>query len=89
MGVHQHIVVIVIIGISLYRTLVPGNAQSGMNPKKECLSVQFLLMNAALAVGLLLISGLTPRLPMDLQVKTGALRHYSAFHPRKNQKEKK
>jgi hypothetical protein len=62
MGVHQHIVAIVIIGISLYRTLVLGNSQSGTNPKKERLSVQLLLMNAALAVVVLLISGFTSAL---------------------------
>ena len=62
MGIHQHIVVIVIIGISLYRALVLGNSQSGTNPKKERLSVQLLLMNAALAVVVLLISGFTSAL---------------------------
>jgi hypothetical protein len=50
------------IGISLYRTLALGNAQSGTNPKKERLSVQLLLMNAALAVVVLLISGFTSAL---------------------------
>jgi hypothetical protein len=50
------------IGISLYRTLALGNAQSGTNPKKECLSVQLLFMNAALAVVVLLISGFTSAL---------------------------
>jgi hypothetical protein len=50
------------IGISLYRTLALGNAQSSTNPKKECLSVQLLFMNAALAVVVLLISGFTSAL---------------------------
>lgn len=58
----KHILVVVMIGISLYRTLALGNAQSGTNPKKERLSVQLLLMNAALAVVVLLISGFTSAL---------------------------
>ncbi len=53
----KHILVIVMIGISLYRTLVLGRSQSGMTPEKERLSMQLLLVNAALAVTVLLTSG--------------------------------
>jgi putative copper export protein len=62
----KHILVVVMIGISLYRTLALGNAQSDTNPKKERLSVQLLLMNAALAVVVLLISGFTSALANPL-----------------------
>ncbi|MDO9303642.1 MAG: hypothetical protein Q7T89_19805 [Anaerolineales bacterium] len=53
----KHILVLVMIGISLYRTLVLGRAPSGMTPQKERLNVQLLLVNAALAVAVLLTSG--------------------------------
>lgn len=53
----KHILVLVMIGISLYRTLVLGRARSGLKPTKERLNMQLLLVNASLAVAVLLTSG--------------------------------
>jgi len=53
----KHILVIGMIAISLYRTLVLGKKPSGMTPDKERLSMQLLLINAVLAVSVLLTSG--------------------------------
>lgn len=52
----KHLLVIVMIGVSLYRNLVLGRAQSRMTPEKERLNMQLLLVNAALAVVLLATS---------------------------------
>ncbi|MBN1147412.1 MAG: hypothetical protein JXA78_09155 [Anaerolineales bacterium] len=54
----KHILVIVLIGITLYRTLVLGRNLAGMTPEKERLNFKLLLVNAALAVAVLLVSGL-------------------------------
>lgn len=53
----KHILVILMIGISLYRVLGLGHAQSRITPKNERLNVQLLIVNAALAVTVLLASG--------------------------------
>lgn len=54
----KHILVIVMIGIALYRTLVIGRNPTGMTPEKERLNLRLLLVNVALAVIVLFISGL-------------------------------
>lgn len=53
----KHILIIAMIGISLYRTLVLGRISPGMTPEKERLNMKLLFINAALAVIVLLISG--------------------------------
>jgi uncharacterized membrane protein len=58
----KHFLVIVMIGISLYRALVLGRAQAGMTPEKERLNMKLLFINAALAVLVLLTSGFTAAL---------------------------
>jgi putative copper export protein len=52
----KHILVIIMIGISLSRSLVLGRAQFGMTPEKERLNMQLLLVNAVLSVVLLAVS---------------------------------
>lgn len=52
----KHILVLAMIGISLYRALVLGRARA-MTPEKERLNVRLLLINAGLAVTVLLVSG--------------------------------
>ena len=58
----KHILVILMVGVTLYRTLVLGRAQAGMTPEKERLNLQLLLVNAALAVAVLFASGLVAAL---------------------------
>jgi putative copper export protein len=53
----KHILVILMIGISLYRALGLGHAQSRITPKNERLNVQLLMVNVVLAVTVLLASG--------------------------------
>ncbi|MGB9669455.1 MAG: CopD family protein [Anaerolineales bacterium] len=53
----KHLLVVAMIGISLYRTLVLGKNPSGVTPEKERLNMQLLLVNAVLAVTVLLTSG--------------------------------
>jgi len=56
----KHILVIAMIGVSLYRALVLG--RSAMTPEKERLNMKLLFINAALAVLVLLTSGFTAAL---------------------------
>ena len=56
----KHILVVAMIGISLYRALVLGRA--ALTPDKERLNMQLLFINAALAVVVLLTSGFTAAL---------------------------
>ena len=53
----KHILVIVMIGISLYRTLILGREKSAPTPAKERLSFRLLFVNVVLAVFVLLTSG--------------------------------
>ncbi len=54
----KHILVIGMIGITLYRTLVLGRDPAGMTQEKERLNLRLLLVNVVLAVVVLLLSGL-------------------------------
>ena len=54
----KHILVLILIGLTLYRTLVLGRAQGSLTPAKERLNIQILLVNAALVVAILFSSGL-------------------------------
>lgn len=58
----KHILVILMVGVTLYRTLVLGRVQAGMAPDKERLNLELLLVNAALAVAVLFTSGLVAAL---------------------------
>ncbi len=60
----KHILVIAMIGVSLYRVL----GRSTMTPEKERLNMKLLLINAALAVLVLLTSGFTAALARPLGV---------------------
>lgn len=54
----KHILVIFMIGITLYRSLVISRPQAVMTPKKDHLSFKLLIINVVLAVALLFSSGL-------------------------------
>ena len=54
----KHILVILMIGITLYRSLVKSRPQAVMMPEKEQLSFKLLIINVVLAVGVLFSSGL-------------------------------
>ncbi|GER80240.1 MAG: hypothetical protein JETCAE02_06920 [Anaerolineaceae bacterium] len=62
----KHILVLVLIGISLYRSLVLGRDASAPAPARERLNVQLLFINAALAVIVLLVSGFVAALAKPL-----------------------
>lgn len=62
----KHILVLILIGITLYRALVLGRAQGSLTPAKERLNMQLLLINAALAVAILFSSGLIAALAKPL-----------------------
>jgi putative copper export protein len=62
----KHILVIAMIGVSLYRVLVLG--RSAMTPEKERLNMKLLFINAALAVLVLLTSGFAAALARPLGV---------------------
>lgn len=53
----KHILVIIMIGITLVRSLVFGRGQGPANPKMERLNIILLLVNAVLAVAVLFLSG--------------------------------
>lgn len=53
----KHILILVMIGITLYRSLVLGHKRSVLTPKKEKLSRQLLVINAILSVLVLFSSG--------------------------------
>ncbi len=53
----KHILVIAMIGITLYRALVLGKPSPSLTPEKERLNLRLLLVNTALAVLVLLSSG--------------------------------
>lgn len=54
----KHILVILMIGITLYRSLVISRPQAVMMPEKEQLSFKLLIINVVLAVAVLFSSGL-------------------------------
>lgn len=54
----KHILVILMIGITLYRSLVISRPQAVMTPEKERLSFMLLIINVVLAVAVLFSSGL-------------------------------
>lgn len=54
----KHILVILMIGITLYRSLVISRPQTVMTPVKERLSLKLLIINVVLAVAVLFSSGL-------------------------------
>ena len=54
----KHILVILMIGITLYRSLVISRPQAVMTPEKEQLSLKLLIINVFLAVAVLFSSGL-------------------------------
>lgn len=54
----KHILVILMIGITLYRSLILSRPQAVMTPEKERLSFQLLIINAITAIAVLLTSGL-------------------------------
>ena len=58
----KHILVILMIGITLYRSLILSRPQAVMTPEKEQLSFKLLLINAVLAVAVLFSSGLVSAL---------------------------
>ena len=57
----KHILVICMIGVTLFRSLFLGRNKPG-NPEKEQLSLQLLIVNTGLAVAVLLTSGLVTAL---------------------------
>lgn len=59
----KHILVILMIGISLVRTLILGRGSGQTTPQKEKLNFQLLVTNAALAVAVLFTSGLIAAMP--------------------------
>lgn len=54
----KHILVLVMIGIALYRRLVLGRQPAPLTPPQEKLSAGLLIANAALGVAVLLASGI-------------------------------
>jgi uncharacterized membrane protein len=58
----KHLLVLVMIGLSLYRSLVLGGQKGPMTPEKERLSARLLLTNAILAIVMLLNSGIVAAL---------------------------
>ena len=54
----KHILVILMIGITLYRSLILSRPQAVITPEKERLSFQLLIINAITAIAVLLTSGL-------------------------------
>jgi putative copper export protein len=54
----KHLLVILMIGITLYRSLILSRPQAEMTPEKEHLSFKLLIINVVLAVAVLFSSGL-------------------------------
>lgn len=54
----KHILVIFMIGITLYRSLILSRPQKIITPKRERLNFQLLIINAFLAIAILFVSGL-------------------------------
>ncbi|MHC1739888.1 MAG: CopD family protein [Anaerolineaceae bacterium] len=62
----KHILVILMIGITLYRSLVLSQPKAVMTPKKEHLSFQLLIVNVVIAIAVLFTSGLVAALAKPL-----------------------
>lgn len=62
----KHILVILMIGITLYRSLILSRPQTVMTPEKERLSFQLLIINAITAIAVLFTSGLVAALAKPL-----------------------
>lgn len=58
----KHILVILMIGITLYRSLILSQPKAVMTPKKEHLSFQLLIVNVVIAIAVLFTSGLVASL---------------------------
>ena len=58
----KHILVILMIGITLYRSLILNRPQVMLTPEKERLSFQLLIINAITAIAVLFTSGLVAAL---------------------------
>ena len=55
----KHIVVVLMIGIALFRSLVLGRRPAPLTPSQEKLNVGLLLLNMALGIVVLLLTGLS------------------------------
>ncbi len=58
----KHILVLAMIGVALYRSLVLGRRNEPATPSQEKLSASLLLLNMALGIAVLLLSGFTAAL---------------------------
>ena len=58
----KHILVILMIGITLYRSLILSRPQAALTAKKEHLSFQLLIINVIIAIAVLFTSGLVAAL---------------------------
>lgn len=62
----RHILVLLMIGITLYRSLALNRKASGTSPKKEKLSFQLLVINAVLAILALFSTGVITALSQPI-----------------------
>ena len=62
----KHILVILMIGLTLYRSIVLNPNRKGMTPAKEKWNFKILVINAGLAVGVLMLSALTAAIARSL-----------------------
>jgi putative copper export protein len=62
----KHILVILMIGITLYRSLMLNRPKAVMTPKNEHLSFQLLIINVVIAIAVLFTSGLVAALAKPL-----------------------
>jgi putative copper export protein len=62
----KHILVILMIGITLYRSLILSHPQATMTPEKERLNFQLLIINVVIAVAVLFTSALISALVKPL-----------------------
>jgi len=65
----KHLIVLIMIGIALYRALVLGRQKGPSSPAKEKLNVRLLVINVTLAVLVLLNSAVVSALAMPLSGK--------------------
>jgi putative copper export protein len=62
----KHILVILMIGITLFRSLILNRPQAMITPEKEHLSFQLLIINVVVAIAVLFTSGLVAALAKPL-----------------------
>ena len=62
----KHILVILMIGTTLYRNLILSHPQAALTPEKEHLSFQLLIINVVIAIAVLFTSGLVASLAKPL-----------------------